>query len=670
MILTALTALLKVNGITNIFAVVIPQEIKPPHGKMFIVNDKPNSTKKEVSQINDIVVQVSVYADTYIEAETLAEAVKIVFDNYEGKTYGVDMSIDFNNGHDDFNVDTRLFENIKDYSILVKVATQTYSLTFIISADGVLLENAIVVVLGQIPKATNVNGEAIFTKLSPGDFSYIIIYENEIVNEGSTSILDDNVIVEIGIQLFPTESLIAMFKEEGFWDEIPFGYIFAETTKERALINFKGDPSFNAVETPNGGELILTVNQGLKGDGLASLMTNYNAFLEGLPQNSGLAISVWNNVKEDTWDCGAFDGSFHTLKAKTRANANEVRGFLNTSSQSEIPTNDARMHLDINRIDASKERYIIDTIDTIETIGGGNRGVSNAMVSVFGANNSGVVSAQCNHLIGYFIPHLYWDSERSKLFQTKMEEWFNEQGFNLWGNRDNYKVVENDFEGTPLGNTGLGYDESNDYLIISEFGDNVRSRLLIYDTDINLINTIDITTDIDYIQGNYLDPITGFYHVWGTQKGQSPTDGGKLISFNSLGVKQGEINIPIKYGRPSASINYAAPGEAWIAVPNDSIDRVRLSDGAILETRVIKVTEGFWINSDATVWASKNENFNLYDALDAPLFTYARAIPSVTEGLIVDKYGALWHNVDGGIHITPEQPENVTYKYVLIPFIP
>lgn len=120
MILTALTALLKANGINNIYAVVIPQEVEPPHGKMFVVNDKPNSSKKEVSQINDIVVQVSIYAASYIAAETLAEAVKDVFDNYEGNTHGVDMSIDFNNYHDDYNEETRLFENVKDYLILKK----------------------------------------------------------------------------------------------------------------------------------------------------------------------------------------------------------------------------------------------------------------------------------------------------------------------------------------------------------------------------------------------------------------------------------------------------------------------------------------------------------------------------------------------------------------------
>ena len=158
------------------------------------------------------------------------------------------------------------------------------------------------------------------------------------------------------------------------------------------------------------------------------------------------------------------------------------------------------------------------------------------------------------------------------------------------------------------------------------------------------------------------------YFVCGTEKGVSTVvAGGKLMYFNSLGVKQGEYDIPAKYGNPASSIQFAADGECWIAIPNTQIDRVQLSDMSVLETRTIKVTEGFWVMANGSVWASKNENFNLYNSSDVLQFTYER-INDETEGLIVDKYNSLWHNSDKYIH-GGISGGNQVHKYILYPLI-
>jgi len=109
-----------ITATEQIYAVVIPQGVNLPACTAFIVGDKPNPTKQEVSKLNFITVQISTFAKTYKEAAVLDNAIKTELDGYSGTFEGQQIYIEHNNSIDLYEDQTRVYHRASDYIIYKK----------------------------------------------------------------------------------------------------------------------------------------------------------------------------------------------------------------------------------------------------------------------------------------------------------------------------------------------------------------------------------------------------------------------------------------------------------------------------------------------------------------------------------------------------------------------
>lgn len=208
MIIESIISILQQAGINNIFPVVIPQGESLPAASIFVVGDNPNPTKKETSKINNLRIQISCEAKTYLEACTLEEEIKNVLDGYDGIVNELDITIDFDDSRDVPEPDGKTFHRSTDYKILQKPGVATYSLTFTVTGDGTALPGASIVMLGGYEsKTTDGNGQAIYYNLQPGTYNFMIVYGGEVKRTDSITITNADATYDYNVGVYPVETL-------------------------------------------------------------------------------------------------------------------------------------------------------------------------------------------------------------------------------------------------------------------------------------------------------------------------------------------------------------------------------------------------------------------------------------------------------------------------------
>lgn len=106
---------------TKNFPQIVPQGTALPYIKHFKVSTTPNRTKSGPSTLDEIRWQVSCFALTLNEAETMAESVRTKLDNYTGHLNGVFIDrINFTNEQSLYEDGAKVHHVATDYSIRLK----------------------------------------------------------------------------------------------------------------------------------------------------------------------------------------------------------------------------------------------------------------------------------------------------------------------------------------------------------------------------------------------------------------------------------------------------------------------------------------------------------------------------------------------------------------------
>jgi hypothetical protein len=108
----------------DIYPGVGEQEVNPP----FIVHTKVNTTPtpdKDGKSKNDFVIyRVAMYATTMAAAQTLADSVRTVLDEYTGVKEGMDiLKIRFTNEENGYDEEGGFFFVMQTYQILIRLIT-------------------------------------------------------------------------------------------------------------------------------------------------------------------------------------------------------------------------------------------------------------------------------------------------------------------------------------------------------------------------------------------------------------------------------------------------------------------------------------------------------------------------------------------------------------------
>ncbi len=214
-----------------------------------------------------------------------------------------------------------------------------------------------------------------------------------------------------------------------------------------------------------------------------------------------------------------------------------------------------------------------------------------------------------------------------------------------------YKVVNDNAGATKLGNTGLSYDLVRDYLIVGEFGkDGDTSRVLIRNLNNDMIDSIDFTTYLDYIQGVAYDQDT-MYYAWGIEKDSAfETTNSWVVGISANKNKTFEKLLPPYMGNPNSSLFCEGDSILWFRPNTGYVRRIRISPWTVTDSIVTPIPgEGLWRNDDGTFWLGDDTNITKYDATLTTILDQFAHGTSGQEGLIF-KNNVIWRNDDEWYH--------------------
>lgn len=109
------------NSTTKIFPVVAEQEVKRPYVTVRRTSQQPTLVKSQASELDQVFVNIAVYADTYEKCIDIQNAIRTVLDDYSGTESGVIYKrVWYQNSQDLFDQDDKTFVVVDTYSARVQ----------------------------------------------------------------------------------------------------------------------------------------------------------------------------------------------------------------------------------------------------------------------------------------------------------------------------------------------------------------------------------------------------------------------------------------------------------------------------------------------------------------------------------------------------------------------
>lgn len=102
----------------RVYAGVLLQQTEYPAAAINIVDDTPNNTKTGASDLDRVLVQVDVYANTYSSAAAVSAAIRAAIDYHMS---GDLAHIEFKRSLDMYSDVAEKFRRVSEYSIMIKL---------------------------------------------------------------------------------------------------------------------------------------------------------------------------------------------------------------------------------------------------------------------------------------------------------------------------------------------------------------------------------------------------------------------------------------------------------------------------------------------------------------------------------------------------------------------
>jgi hypothetical protein len=218
-------------------------------------------------------------------------------------------------------------------------------------------------------------------------------------------------------QAIMVESLV----NSGVWSKLDIFYLFAQYSNDdgEALTNWINPGTYDCTEVDNGGSLIFTSLQGLKGDGSAYLRTNWNPNTNGdnYTQNSACMGVYARALDLSDWDMGCSSGGDNTSFVSLQNGALYYRIYVNSNYKTiSIDPREAGLKVH-DRADANNLYGYINGIKyTPVTLA--SAGIPDAECYIFCINNAGAVGFSTRELSCAFAGASLTQSEHTDLFNV------------------------------------------------------------------------------------------------------------------------------------------------------------------------------------------------------------------------------------------------------------
>jgi hypothetical protein len=154
---------------SRIYPAIVPEKTLLPCARILKLATEPNETKSGPSEHDFLHIQISVYAETYKQAETANERIRAVLDSFYGVVTTSDSvahligRIVFQDSSDQYDDRPAVFHVASDY--LCRVTRQTSSVTLVAG--------------GLVPLVTTVTASTATVQVAPGALvSKIVVISN------------------------------------------------------------------------------------------------------------------------------------------------------------------------------------------------------------------------------------------------------------------------------------------------------------------------------------------------------------------------------------------------------------------------------------------------------------------------------------------------------------